>query len=273
MRSFLGVPIVAKGDVIGAFYLTDKKGGRHALFTESDEQLIELLAAHAAVAIENARLYELSRELTIVEERNRLARELHDAVSQSLFSVALTAEAAAQLVDSDPERAREQLGIVRDLTRTAMDEMRSLIFELRPAELGADGLVATLRKHVHVLRRVYGKEIELEVAGERPLRPEVEKEVFRIAQEALANALKHARPRRVDVRLQLPDGRLRLAVVDDGVGFDPASPRSEKRLGLYSMRERAEAIGGELVVSSRPGSGTTVTLEVELDGTDSRPDR
>jgi signal transduction histidine kinase len=273
MRSFLGVPIVAKGEVVGAFYLTDKKGGQRALFTEADEQLIELLAAHAAVAIENARLYERSRELTIVEERNRLARELHDAVSQSLFSVSLTAEAAAQLVGSDPERARDQLAIVRDLTRTAMDEMRSLIFELRPAELGEDGLASTLRKHVHVLRSVYGKEINLEVDGQRPLRPEVEKEVFRIAQEALANALKHARPERVEVSLRLPDGRLRLAVVDDGAGFDPASPRAGKRLGLSSMRERAEALGGELVVTSQPGAGTTVMLEVDIGGSDPRPDR
>jgi signal transduction histidine kinase len=273
MLSFLGVPIVAKGDVVGAFYLTDKKGGKRAVFTEADEELIELLAAHAAVAIENARLYERSRELTIVEERNRLARELHDAVSQSLFSVALTAEAAAQLVDSDPARARDELAIVRDLTRSAMDEMRSLIFELRPAELGEDGLASTLRKHVQVLRRVYGTEIDLEVDGGRPLGSKVEKEVFRIAQEALANALKHAAPERVEVRLELPDRRLRLAVADDGAGFDPGARRTGKRLGLFSMRERAEALGGELVVTSQPGAGTTVTLEVDLGGPDPRRDR
>lgn len=273
MRSFLGVPIVAAGEVVGAFYLTDKKGGRRAAFTEADQQLIELLAAHAAVAIENARLHERSRELTIVEERNRLARELHDAVSQSLFSVSLTAEAAAQLVESDPARARDQLAIIRDLTRGAMEEMRSLIFELRPAELGEDGLASTLQKHVHVLRRVHGKEIELEVDGSRQLRPEVEKEVFRIAQEALSNALKHATPERIEVRLELQDGTMRLAVVDDGAGFDPGSPRAGKRLGLSSMRERAEALGGELRVTSQPGVGTTVTLEVDVGGSDPRPDR
>jgi signal transduction histidine kinase len=273
MRSFLGVPIISKAEVVGAFYLTDKKGGRRALFTDADQQLIELLAAHAAVAIENARLHERSRELTIVEERNRLARELHDAVSQSLFSIALTADAAAQLVDIDPQRAQEQLRIVHDLTRAATEEMRSLIFELRGAELGSDGLVSTLRKHVEVLRRIYGTEIEIEVEGERPLRVELEKHVFRIAQEALGNALKHANAERLGVQLRMSNGRVALSVADDGAGFDPASPLVGKHLGLLSMRERAQALGGELNVISRLGAGTTVTLEVDVGGSDSRSDR
>lgn len=269
MRSFLGVPIVSKAEVVGAFYLTDKKGGRRASFTDADQQLIELLAAHAAIAIENARLHERSRELTIVEERNRLARELHDAVSQSLFSIALSAEAAAQLVETDPERAREQLRIVHDLTRAAREEMRSLIFELRGAELGGDGLVATLRKHVEVLRRVYSTEIGLEIEGERPLGAELEKHMFRIVQEALANALQHAHAARLDVQLRMSNGRVELSVADDGVGFDPASPRLGKHLGLLSMRERAQALSGELNVISRAGAGTTVTLEVDVGESDS----
>ena len=273
MRSFLGVPILSKAEVTGAFYLTDKKG-RRPEFTQADQALIETLAAHAAVAIENARLHERSRELTVIEERNRLARELHDAVNQTLFSVSLTAEAAALLVESEPARAREQMETVRELARSAMEEMRSLVFELRPAEVGSDGLVATLRKHVRVLRRVYDREIELEVDGERPLEPAVEREVFRIAQKALANALKHAGDAaRLQVRLQMPDGRLVLSVADDGVGFDRSSPQAGGHLGLLSMRERAEALGGELRVDSSPGAGTTVSLEVELDGRDSRPHR
>ena len=156
MRSFLGVPVVSRGRVVGAFYLTDKKGRRGTVFTDEDQRLIETLAAHAAVAIENARLFEKSRELSVVEERNRLARELHDAVNQTLFSATLTAEASAMLVASDPAAAQRQMHEVQQLTRAAMEEMRSLIFELRPADLGADGLVATLRKHVDVLRRCTG---------------------------------------------------------------------------------------------------------------------
>lgn len=152
MRSFMGVPIVSKGVVIGAFYLTDKIGA--ADFTLDDQRLIEMLASHAAIAIENARLYERSRELSVVEERNRLARELHDSVTQTLFSVVLSAESAAVLIDRDLDRAKAELKRLQELARDAHQEMRDLIFELRSAELEADGLVATLRKHIDVLRRV-----------------------------------------------------------------------------------------------------------------------
>src|SRR5438270_1750079 len=130
MRSFLGVPIVAPEGVIGAFYLTEKEGDSD--FSAADQELIELLAAHAAIAITNARLYEQSRELSIISERNRLALELHDAVSQKLFSLVLTAEAAGTLLERDPAAARGQVAKLQELSRQALDELRSLIFELRP---------------------------------------------------------------------------------------------------------------------------------------------
>ena len=272
MRSFLGVPIVSEGEVIGAFYLTDKKGPRGVVFDDADQELIETLAAHAAVAIQNARLYERSRELTVVEERNRLARELHDAVNQTLFSVSLTADAAALLVESDPEKAKEQLGEVRELVRSAMAEMRSLIFELRPADVAADGLAATLQKHVDVLRRVHSTEIELDTDGAQAS-PFVEREVFRIVQEALGNALKHSGAEHVRVQIRIAGGRLLATVSDDGAGFDPEGPQARRHLGLISMCERAEAIGGTLEVRSAPGAGTTVEMEIELDGQHPRSDR
>ncbi len=279
MHSFLGVPIVSHGEVIGAFYLTDKKGGRRAVFTDADQRLIETFAAHAAVAITNAHLTERSRELTVVEERNRLARDLHDAVNQTLFSVTLTADAAALLVDSEPERAKEQLHTVRELARGAMDELRSLIFELRPADVASDGLAETLRKHVDILRRVYEVEIELDLDGAWSLsalaEPGVvlEREIFRIVQEAIANALKHSGAGHVSVRLATADQRVLVAVADDGSGFDPTGPQAQRHLGLVSMRERAEAIGGELRIKSSPGVGTTIALEVEVGGRDPRSDR
>jgi signal transduction histidine kinase len=186
--------------------------------------------------------------------------------------VSLAAESAGLLVDSDPERAKAQLATVQELSHAAMAEMRSLIFELRPVELESDGLVPTLQKHVDVLRRVYGREIELEVAGERRLEPGVEREVFRIAQEALGNALKHSEAERLEVRLALND-RVVLAVTDDGTGFDPGGRQARMHLGLVSMRERAESLGGELTIDSAEGKGTTVTLEAELDGRHSRSDR
>src|SRR5918996_810615 len=169
MASFLGVPILSRGEIIGAFYLTDKEGAEE--FTDDDRRLIEMLAAHAAIAIENARLYERSRELSVVEERNRLARELHDAVSQKLFGLVLTAEAAGTLVQRDPDAARAQLDRLQELAREAIAELRSIIFELRPPELDQEGLAATLRKHVEVLRRVHELEIALVEDGVGRLDP------------------------------------------------------------------------------------------------------
>jgi signal transduction histidine kinase len=167
------------------------------------------------------------------------------------------------MVDRDGAQARPQLEKVRDLARDALQEMRSLIFELRPAELEADGLVATLRKHIDVLQRVRRVEIELDVRGERRLAPDVEQGLFRIAQEALNNALKHAAPHRIGIGIDLAGGSTKLTVRDDGIGFDPSSPQAtSKRLGLTSMRERAEALGGELRIESSPGGGTTVCVEV-----------
>jgi signal transduction histidine kinase len=257
------VPIVARDGVIGAFYLTEKEGA--AEFDDGDQQLIEMLAAHAAIAIENARLYERSRELSIVEERNRLARDLHDSVTQKLFGVVLTAEAASTLAERDPARAQEQLARLRELAQEAMDELRSLVFELRPAALEAEGLAATLRKHVDVLRRVHGREIGLRVAGGAKASPRVEGEVFRIAQEALGNALRHARAGRVDVSLDTGDGGIVLVVADDGEGFDAGAPALRaRRLGLTSMEERARSTGGTLAIDSQPGAGTTIRLEVPL---------
>jgi signal transduction histidine kinase len=262
MRSFLGVPISARGDVVAAFYLTDKETAEE--FDDDDQRLIEMLAPHAAIAIENARLAERSRELSIVEERNRLARELHDSVSQRLFGIVLTAEAAGTLLERDATAARDQILRLGQLAQDAIAELRSLIFELRPPSLEVEGLAATLRKQVDVLQRVHGREIELRIAWSAPrAAPPVEAEVLRIAQEALHNALRHAGPGRIELRLQAPDGRLVVTVADDGVGFDPSDPAlRSRRLGLTSMEERARALGGTLAVVSRPGEGTTVTLEV-----------
>jgi signal transduction histidine kinase len=261
MRSFLGVPIVGRSGVIAAFYLTEKEGRPE--FEDADEKLIVMLAAHAAITIENARLYERSRELSIVEERNRLARELHDSVSQKLFGLVLSAESAGTLVEGDPAEARAELERLRALAQEAQDELRSLVFELRPPALESEGLAQALRKHVDVLRRVYRREIDLELSGTPRRAPDLEREVFRIAQEALQNALRHADAQQLRLRLAASDGRLELTVTDDGVGFDPTAPAvRSRRLGLTSMEERAQALGGTLTIESTPGRGTTVRLEV-----------
>jgi len=265
MRSFLGVPIVARDEVIGAFYLTEKIGA--ADFSDTDQELIELLAAHAAIAITNARLNERSRELSTLSERNRLALELHDAVSQRLFSLVLTAEAAGELLDRDQNAAREQVEKLKLLAQQALDELRSLIFELRPPDLERDGLCGALRKHVEVLRRLQpgAGEIDLEVDAEIEGDPARDRELLRIAQEALQNALRHARAQHVNVRLTRENGHLLLEVADDGVGFDPDAPElRSRRLGLTSMEERAERIGARLAIESQSGKGTAVRLEAPI---------
>ncbi len=264
MSSFLGVPVVSQGKVIAAFYLTDKVGATE--FSQADQETIEMLAAHAAVAIENARLYERSRELSVIEERNRLARDLHDSVTQTLFSMSLTAEAVAAGIDRDPGAAKEQLESLRDLSRAALQEMRSLIFELRPAELEADGLVPTLQKHVDALQRITRREIDLRDDGYERQPPAVEKELFRIAQEALNNAIKHSQAGRIEIELALRNGRLKLIISDNGIGFDPTDPQIRvRRLGITSMEERTEQLGGELRIESGAGRGTSVELELTVD--------
>jgi signal transduction histidine kinase len=262
MRSFLGVPIVASRAVIGAFYLTEKLGAPE--FDQRDQAVIELLAAHAAIAITNARLHEESWQLSMLEERNRLALELHDAVSQRLFSLVFSAEAAATLLERDPAGARVQVERLGALAQEALEELRALIFELRPADLESDGLCGALQKHVALVRRQGGVEVDLEVDADLPRSPRRDAEVLRIAQEALANALRHARAGRVAVRLGRDDGLLVLEVRDDGVGFDPsAAELRSTHLGLTSMEERARRIGGRLALSSTPGGGTTVRLEAD----------
>ena len=266
MRSFLGVPIAgADGTIIGAFYLTEKQDAE--VFDAEDQELIELLAAHASIAITNARLYEQSRELSILSERNRLALELHDVVSQKLFSVMLTAEAAATQIDDDPIAARAQLGRLRDLSKEALDELRSLILGLRPPELERDGLAVTLRKEVEMVARTHGTDVELQVdpgvtsdGGERELA------LLRIAHEALHNAVRHAHAEHVVVRLTGDDGRTVIEVSDDGIGFDPhAADVRSRHLGLTSMEERTRELQGRLKIRSAPGHGTTVRVEIAHD--------
>jgi signal transduction histidine kinase len=259
MRTFLGVPIVAAGEVIGAFYLTEKTPS----FDAADEELIEMLAAHAAIAITNARLYEQSRELSILSERNRLALELHDVVSQKLFSLILSAEAAGTLLDRDPQAARNQVARLQTLSREALDELRSLILGLRPPELERDGLAGALRKEIAMLERVHGVAIGLDVEGDVDGQAERCLAVLRIANEAIHNALRHASPEHVSVSLHATNGELTVAVTDDGIGFEPSRRELRSRhLGLTSMEERARELGGRLEIRSAPGAGTTVRLEV-----------
>ncbi|KIF01836.1 diguanylate cyclase [Streptomyces sp. RSD-27] len=273
MSDFLGLPVRDGEETLGALFLANKRKapggergeqGREPGFTDEDEELLSLLAQHAAIALTNARLYERSRELTIAEERSRLAHELHDAVSQKLFSLRLTAQAAAALVDRDPARAKGELQQVAALAAEAADELRAAVTELRPAALDEDGLVATLRNHVRVLDRAHTARVTFTCDGVRALPASQEEALLRVAQEALHNALRHSGTDRVEVTLaRAPDGGAVLRVRDWGRGFSPPTVRKAGRhLGLVSMRDRAAGAGGRLEVRSEPGAGTTIEMEV-----------
>jgi signal transduction histidine kinase len=265
MRSFLGVPIVAGGEVLAELFLADKIGP-DPVFTGSDQQLIETLSAHAALAVANAQRTERTRELSVAEERARLARELHDSVTQTLFSLTLAAESAAALAEAHGPAAAlsEQLDRVRELAGTGLAEMRSMVGTLRPVDPGTDGLAEALRKRVDLLRRVHDVRLSLRARGPARLQDRtVEREVLLVASEALANALQHAGAASIEVTLDTGGNAVRLTVADDGAGFDLAGTlRESRRLGLTSMRERAEALGGTVHVDTAPGAGTRVTLEV-----------
>ncbi|MEU7055427.1 GAF domain-containing sensor histidine kinase [Streptomyces sp. NPDC046197] len=266
MSDFLGLPIRDGDEVIGALFLANKnceKAAGSCGFTQEDEELLSILAQHAAIALTNARLYERSRELTIAEERSRLAHELHDAVSQKLFSLRLTAQAATALVDRDPVRAKGELQQVATLAAEAADELRAAVVELRPAALDEDGLIATLRTQIQVLDRAHTARVTFAARGFRALPAAQEEAMLRVAQEALHNALRHSGAGRVDVTLGRRGCGAVLRVTDDGGGFDPHTVRRAGRhLGLVSMRDRASGVGGSLTVESAPGKGTVIEMEV-----------
>ncbi|MDX3851453.1 GAF domain-containing sensor histidine kinase [Streptomyces sp. AK02-01A] len=266
MSDFLGLPVRDGDETIAALFLANKRcpkpeGG--CGFTEEDEELLSILAQHAAIALTNARLYERSRELTIAEERSRLAHELHDAVSQKLFSLRLTAQAAAALVDRDPDRAKDELQQVALLAAEAADELRAAVVELRPAALDEDGLVNTLRNQIQVLDRAHSARVTFTGRAVRALPAAQEEALLRVAQEALHNALRHSGADHVDVTLCRRGQGAVLSVTDNGKGFDPRSiRRAGRHLGLVSMRDRASGVGGGLTVESAPGRGTTIEMEV-----------
>jgi GAF domain-containing protein/ligand-binding sensor domain-containing protein len=259
-QSELAVPLRTKTGVIGALNV---ESDQLNAFDESDMKMLESLATQAAIAIENARLYEQARRLAVVEERQRLARELHDSVTQGLYGVTLYAEATArQLTSGSIGLATDHLRELRDTAQEALREMRLLIFELRPSVLESEGLVNALRARLEAVEERAGLAVEFEVEGETILPSSVEEGLYRIAQEALNNALKHAGACNISVCLKSVGERVILEIVDDGTGFDPSTAVEAGGLGLDGMLERAAQMGGELMLNSEPGAGTRVRVEV-----------
>jgi signal transduction histidine kinase len=259
LTDFLGVPITHRGAIVGNLFVSGHRGGH---FSPLDARRLETLAAYAGVAIANADLYARSQQLAVVEERNRVARELHDAATQTLFSLVLSARAAA--LSTQDAAARSTILEFEERTTMALQELRGLVHALRPKSLERDGLAATLSDHVDALR-TSGARIVVDIAAGIHLPLETEHALLRIAQEALHNAIRHAPGAALGVTLRANAESVTLRVRDDGPGFDPASlPHTRRGMGLATMRERANEIGGRLEVRGRAGAGTTVTITVPL---------
>jgi signal transduction histidine kinase len=255
LTDVLGVPIRQGGEILGFIFAACKTepGG----FTDRDERLVSLFAAHAAIALANARLYEQGRELSVLQERARLARDLHDAVSQKLFSVRAKARASAILVRRDPARAIEEIDSIAALAGEAHAELRAVIDGLAPPELAAGGLAGSLRGYAALAGRTYGTDVLVRVDDVPDLDAPEQTAVYRIAQEAIGNALRHSGAA-VSVCLSRRQRSIVLEVSDAGRGFDVGAP--QQGLGLASMRERAGSVGGTLKITSVPGTGTKVRL-------------
>lgn len=266
-RSELCVPIVAGSRVLAILNLESRRVGA---FTGEDVSVLETVADVLASAIENARLYQRAQEAAVLEERSRLARDLHDSISQQLFSMTLTAQAARAQIEKNPGRASEQLERLQETAAAALGEMRALIFQLRPPGLSEQGLVAALQQHAAGLSRREGLTVHMHVEGEERFARGAEQAIYRIAQEALNNVVRHAGTCEVQITMELQPDLLRLSVSDDGRGFDPANPGlvPGRHLGLISMRERATEIGGSLDVRSYPGRGTEIVLVVPREASD-----
>lgn len=224
-------------------------------------RLIRAMAAQAAIVVDNAQLLAAANKTVALEERQHLARELHDSVSQALYGIALGARAALERLDQDPRGAREPVSYVLQLAETGLAEMRALIFELRPESLRAEGLAAALVKQADAARGRSGTAVDVSIDDIPDSAIEAQQALYRIGQEALHNAAKHARAQHVQLRLAVEDDHLTLDVTDDGQGFDPEAAYPG-HLGLQSMRERAVAAGGNLWISSSKGTGTRVRATV-----------
>jgi signal transduction histidine kinase len=253
-------PLVSRGQVLGTLFVVTS-GVRE--FSQQDVELIVSIGGQIGVAVENAKLYERAQRVAVVEERQRVARELHDSVTQSLYSLTLFSEAARHLAEEHGfesiERQIKQIGVIGT---QALKEMRLLVYELQPPELEREGLVRALRRRLEAVEGRAGIDARVEVEELARLPGKVEQEFFRIAQEALNNALKHAAAASVVVYLRQEDEQVEMEIVDDGVGFELGSIQDSAGMGLVSIQERSEQLGATVTVDSKPGEGTRISVTI-----------
>jgi signal transduction histidine kinase len=230
-------------------------------FTQHHATLAQAIANQAAIAIENARLYAQAQELAALEERQKLARELHDSVSQALYGISLGAHAARTALERDPDGVGEPLDYVLSLAEAALAEMRALIFELRPESLETEGLVSALSKQAAALQARHEVVVSISLCEEPSVSLHTKQELYRVAQEAMHNIVKHAHASQVVLRLEQTANEVLLEVRDDGVGFD-TGVSFPGHLGLHSMRERVTNLGGTFAIESEMGAGARICVSI-----------
>ncbi|MBI4758186.1 MAG: GAF domain-containing sensor histidine kinase, partial [Chloroflexi bacterium] len=269
--AMLALPLLAGERPLGILTLGEKCSGD--LYTQDDLELLTTLAHSATLALENARLHEerlaiLRQQLAQVtaaqeEERRRIARELHDGVGPALASLNVRLHTARKLLERDQHLPAGEIEELADLAQANIQDIRRLIYDLRPAALDELGLVPALREYVTRYQEEQGLEVALSLPeSDERLSAPLETALFRIVQEALANVAKHAQARRVEVAMTRDRGGVTLRIADDGQGFDPQAPRPGTHLGLWSMRERVEQLGGRFELESTPGQGTKLMITI-----------
>jgi PAS domain S-box-containing protein len=255
--SLLLVPLVSRGEVVGILAVGADQDDRR--FTPDQIRLAETIAGDVASAVENARLSEQAQALAVNQERERIARDLHDSVTQTIYSASLVAESLPRVWERNPGEARDALRALQQLMRGGLAELRTLLFELRADAFERADLDALLHQLADVLTGRTRALVEVTIQGPTELPPEIKVALYRIAQEALNNVAKHAHATEVGVTLQDLADRVVLSVQDDGRGFDPAS-LSGQGLGMSIIHERAERIGATIEVDSAPGRGTRMVV-------------
>jgi signal transduction histidine kinase/ligand-binding sensor domain-containing protein len=259
MHAWMGIPLLAKERVIGVLSLFHHEVGYYG---PQAQARVQLFANQAALAIENAQLYQAAQKAAVLEERNRLAHDLHDAVTQSLFSASLIAEGLRESSNLSTERARQGLEDLRQLTRGALAEMRALLYELRPGGLAEKPLGQLLDQLCMAFTNRTRIPVALTVTGADRLEPQLQEMFYRITQESLNNISKHAAATAARVALTCSPEQVVLIIADDGRGFEMSDgAAASPGMGMESMRERAAKIGAQLRIDSQLGVGTTVTVK------------
>ncbi|MGH2456240.1 MAG: GAF domain-containing sensor histidine kinase [Candidatus Limnocylindria bacterium] len=262
MHSFLGVPITVRGRSVGNLYLTDKMGRRE--FDRADQELVERFALHAGIAIENARLHERVQQLIVVEERERIGRDLHDRIIQRIYGVNLSLDDVPEMVETDAGEAARRVDTAIDTLNATIGEIREFIYILRPPGQDSGDLGTSLGALAAEVRMNTSLPVEIEVDPAASVGVQALTDVLSIVREALSNAVRHAAASRATVIGRVDDGLLRLEIVDDGRGFDPGAVARAGHHGLVNIRSRAERLGGTLTVASEPGAGTRIIITLPL---------